>query len=534
MGLSSKQTTLILDTLAGLFTIAGLVGLIISCVELVNLNAKVYNPWFLTIWLTLFMLFYGLQIPWNLHLAPLRGSKTALANFIHYMFILVVVFILFVAYYVGYRNDGGSWSLFLIPCIAINAYIAYCRYNLVSKENVQENVQSDEEAAFSDKLLSLETVGLSEDLYFRPKNKTQRTTLVAFAGLNAFLVSISFILIGLLLGGSTLQAHGYRSYPPRGNFYSITYSSGQNQEIMAYCVGAFNASRPTIVFDIGGGGHSSSDLYGLQEALNEQGYRVCTYDYPGCGWSGYAVSNAPSMILDKVLEALNESPPYVLLGTMDGGPERIYEYALAYPQNVKAIIPIDYRPGPTEMEAYKMIRNYTDSQASNYALTTISSRYQLGSIISGIAVQWGLITLFAPPGDTYVPADRQREKLFLNLYNEKQWHTQSIYLLRQIKNISLALGYDTWFTNTQLDAGIPVYWFYNNVNNTRICIEYRYTPIQCQESNEMAQISYKYVQLATNRTAGSKIIQYEDATDMLSQGQYIPWTAQQIVQTIET
>ena len=58
---------------------------------------------------------------------------------------------------------------------------------------------------------------------------------------------------------------------------------------------------------------SSSDLYGLQFALNNAGYRVCTYDYPGTGWSDPGVDAAQPMILDKIVAAIGEPGPFVLL-----------------------------------------------------------------------------------------------------------------------------------------------------------------------------------------------------------------------------
>jgi hypothetical protein len=60
---------------------------------------------------------------------------------------------------------------------------------------------------------------------------------------------------------------------------------------------------------------TSSDLYPFQFALNDQGYRVCTYDYPGTGWSGFGVEASQPMILDKIIDAIDEPGPFVLLVT---------------------------------------------------------------------------------------------------------------------------------------------------------------------------------------------------------------------------
>jgi len=237
-------------------------------------------------------------------------------------------------------------------------------------------------------------------------------------------------------------------------------------------------------------------------------------------------------ILDELMTAANEAPPFILLGTMDGGPERIYDYALKHPEKVTSLIVIDYSPGPPEMEVYRIIRDYTAAEAQAYAVETIQGRYFTGNVVRGIAVQWGLMSQFAPPGTTYLPAALQDEKLFLNIYNEKQWQTQMVYLDNQLNIPSLLFDYDLWSTNRTLAASIPVFWLYNNVNITRQCVEYQYTATQCTEAQETQNVYYPYILQATNMTAGSKVIVYEDATDMLSQGQYISWSVQQILSSI--
>jgi len=411
----------------------------------------------------------------------------------------------------------------LLACVVVNTYVAWVRMQ-TSRAAAAGFVSKDESTplAFG--------INGGRDLD-SPNHKLPWEIAM---GVNAFLVAVVFILTGLLLGGSLVQANGYRSFPPRGNFVSLVSPSGHPLTVMVQCTGAANASQATIVFDVGGGGHSSTDLYGMQLALNDAGHRVCTYDYPGCGWSGYGDDALQPQILEQILTAINEPAPYILLGTMDGGPTRIYDYALRYPQNVRALVVIDYSPGPSEMEGYKIMRNYTDSQATEYAVETIQSRFDLGNIVRGLAVQWGLMSIFAPPGTTFVPASMQTEKLFLNLYNEKQWQTQVAMLARQIADPPLLFGYDLWATNRTLSDTIPVWWFYNNVNITRTCVDYAYTTTRCEEAQKSQSMTYPYIVQATNMTSGSKIIQYEDARDMLSQGQYIPWTVGLILENINS
>ena len=81
-------------------------------------------------------------------------------------------------------------------------------------------------------------------------------------------------------------------YPPRGQFVHISFPTGETRRVHVWCTGppATSTRRPTFFFDCGGGGHSMSDLWGLQFALNAAGRRVCTYDPPGTAWSDFPVA----------------------------------------------------------------------------------------------------------------------------------------------------------------------------------------------------------------------------------------------------
>lgn len=512
---------------------AGLVGLAINASLLDDFTAPTLGPHFLDVYMATLLCFFALQIPWMLHLAPLRQRYLATTLFAMYVVLCCIAVILCVANYVGYRNSGATWALFLIAAVAADAWLAWGRVQLVSRHDNSGGDVDNNNKKGSSGFVASSTWDDAPLPYHgpyvyqatqQPETGSKRTGLLVAAGFNALVLAIAFLISGLLLGGSTVQANGYRSYPPRGQFVTI----GNNLHVMVYCTGTFNATVPTFVFDVGGGGHSSSDVYGMQDALNSMGYRVCLYDYPGCGWSDPGDNVSQPMILDQVLTAINEPPPYVLVGTMDGGPDRMYQYALAFPANVKALVSIDYAPGPPEMAQYQIVRNYTTAQAQDYASTTIAGRYALGNLIRGAGVQWGLMSALAPPTTTFVPADRQMEKIFLNLCNEKQWQTQVLVLAYQLSNITLLFQYDTWGTRHTLSPSIPVLWLYNNLNMTRVCVQNNYTPEQCSEASAIQQLTFTYIQQATNMTVGSKIIQYNDATDLLSQGQYIPWTMQQI------
>ena len=65
------------------------------------------------------------------------------------------------------------------------------------------------------------------------------------------------------------------------------------------------------------------------------------------------------------------------------------------------------------MLTYQMFNNWTLDETRSFAKTTLTQRMVAGDIIRGFGAAWGLIPLFAPPGASYVPADRARESIFL-------------------------------------------------------------------------------------------------------------------------
>ena len=128
---------------------------------------------------------------------------------------------------------------------------------------------------------------------------------------------VAFLITGLLLGGAYLQANGYRTYKPEGTFVTITYPNGYKQKILTNCLGNYNPDLPTLWIEVGGGGHSMSDLWGLRDYIQTNyGRRYCSYDMPGTGWSDFAVTLQP-LITSQVIQAMNEPGPFICLGTMD-------------------------------------------------------------------------------------------------------------------------------------------------------------------------------------------------------------------------
>lgn len=89
-----------------------------------------------------------------------------------------------------------------------------------------------------------------------------------------------------------------------------------------------------------------------------------------------------------LLAAQNEPGPFILLGDMDNGPDRIYEYALAHPATVAALIPMQFCI--PEMLTYQMFHNWTYSQTRSYAQATLLQRRTFGDLIRGFGAVWGV------------------------------------------------------------------------------------------------------------------------------------------------
>lgn len=269
------------------------------------------------------------------------------------------------------------------------------------------------------------------------------------------------ITLTFLLGGAGTIAAGWQRYHRRGVQYDLR-PAGVPALIHAWCSGpSYSPSRPTIWLDCGGGGHSSSDVYGLQLALNAGGHRVCVYDPPGTGWSPLLQAadtigaTAPAQLL-ALSQAMGERGPFILVGTMDGGAERIYAFALAHPALVRALVPMQY--GVAEFTGWAQYQGLAvgDPAVLAYAQAQIQARVGMCDLIRTLGTGWGLVPLFAPSSPRFVPPSAQQECHFLNLFHEGQWDMQCRLLAAQVRNPATIMAPSLWQSNRTLGASIPV------------------------------------------------------------------------------
>jgi hypothetical protein len=220
-------------------------------------------PNFLGLWLASLTFVFSLQSFYIRKSEPLTRFRSRV-NVYYYALLCVVSALLCIGYFVGYRPDGGAWSIALFLAALLDL--------LLSRRN-------DADATWRSSPFSTQRIGLID---YNTQAKPARHPLPRLAvAANTTLRAIALILAALLLGGCWVQAIGYRMYPPRGQFVKLNYAAGQTQAIHVYCAGERNSTLPTFWFVGGGGGHSMSDLWGLQAALVDRSRRVCQYDVPG-------------------------------------------------------------------------------------------------------------------------------------------------------------------------------------------------------------------------------------------------------------
>jgi len=299
------------------FFFASVVGLV---VQLDNLNTgnseQVLKPFVSGVWLCTFTLVFSLQ---GLFILKFHVPQSPLL----YLALAVLAAALGMGYFVGFRIDAGLWAAILIAQLLFNSWLA-SQEGCTVLDPDEQNVYT--ELASPDASMRLCSPGS------------------AWRTCNNVLVGLTCFFMVMLEGGCWLQAIGYRKYSPQGTFVTVQVLN-VNLTLLTKCEGQFDPALPTFWFEVGGGGHSMSDLWGLRDELvHTYGRRVCSYDMPGTGWSDPAVAGAPT-IIHAVMTAmhkekvLNASEKFILLGTMDDADTRILDYYLSYPNNTVALVP---------------------------------------------------------------------------------------------------------------------------------------------------------------------------------------------------
>ncbi len=452
---------------------------------------------------------------------------------------LLAVPVLATLYAVGYRLDAAAWCVPLFAALLLSAQRqlgvggkgwlpwAACPPTAPQDPRSPRLLQEEEQHAPS---LNAEgaPAAASTPPTCRPQCRacccppagTPVPQRLAFFAHGALWCAATVFLL-LLLGGAGVTAVGWRRYGRRGTQYDLT-PFGQRALVHAWCTGPpYNASRPTIFMDFGGGGHSMSDAFGLQFALNGAGWRTCTQDPPGTAWSPL---RDPADQLDAnaaarqraLIEAMGERGPFVFLASMDGGAERIYQFALRYPALVAALVPMQYS-GLPEFSGYAVYHGLApDSPAVvAYAQAQIAPRVGLCDAIRFVGVPWGLMPLLVPSSPRFVPPQLEGECHFLNLFHEGQWDMQCRLLFAQVQAPSTIMQPSLWSSNRSLAQGIPVLAIGNFLSAEGVCPAAMLHGEDCEILKITNTLSLQAMQNMTRMSPGSRFVNIcaSDASD---------------------
>ena len=451
--------------------------------------------------------------------------------------------LLVLAYFIGFRVDGGMWSLVLLTAVLLNLYVTV-RRAVSSGGHANDGVDVDWPTPSTERASSAAARCLALRSYCAQPAPRRCAPLISRGASRARCTAdvmhgvarwTALTLVIAQLGGAWLQAAGYRKYPPRGNFYDVEVSGhAGTQRLHAYCTGPVNASRPTIWLEIGGGGHSSTDFLDVQDGLNAASWRTCTYDPPGCGWSGYFVTALPMQLTAQLMAAMGEPGPFIILGDMDDGAERAYSYALAYPDTVRAVIALQYG-GSGEFTTLASFYGWSADETKRQAVNTLKGRLALGDLIRGLAVQWGVIAALVPQATANASAT-ENEKLFLNILNEKQWSMQCQILAAQIADpASTVLQPSLWQRNRSLAPAIPVFALENQRPVVAVCNDAGYAvgSDDCNLVNYTAAVGHAFMVNMTTMSAGSRLFSLPGGSDdWLGSGNTRNWVTATILTAI--
>jgi hypothetical protein len=257
---------------------------------------------------------------------------------------------------------------------------------------------------------------------------------------------------------------------------------------------------------------------------------------PGTAWSDPIVTGEyNTYITEMVMEAMNEKGPFVMIGSMDDGHLRIYQYALDHPENVKAIIPVNFYNG-TEYTDAMVVDGLSYEEALDMGKKTSFQRMIFGDIYNFFGVSFGIIELFIKPDPLYAPADRALENTFLNLYNEKQWVTNCHWLYNMYINPETQMRYNIFTTKPDLDMSVPILGYVLGQNNDQLnqnCLDYGYTidSTSCENYKQKYYNQISFNEEVVARNPSSKLIICDDCYAPYGNGfiinQYsnIPWFA---------
>jgi hypothetical protein len=262
---------------------------------------------------------------------------------------------------------------------------------------------------------------------------------------------------------------------------------------------------------------------------------------PGTGWSDPMIQDQP-FITQLVMDAMGEVGPFVMIGSMDNGHERIYQYALDHPSNVLALVPVSFA-NYTEATGPMAYYGTSAYDAETNVKKTMFSRMITGDIYNFLGVSFGIIELVLKPSLEYVPQELALESTFLNLYNEKQWVTNCKYLYNCYTDphASGLFSSSLYWSRPDLDPTIAIigYALHRSTENIdSSCLAYSLSSDECSYQHWLyhAEMNFNEQVIARNPQRNKLVLCFNCSQDgngfIMDQEYNIPWFANTMMQSL--
>ena len=337
----------------------------------------------------------------------------------------------------------------------------------------------------------------------------------ALRGINGTLKWLALAFIILLCNGSIVSGAYYLKYPARGVFAHFKSNDGRDVKVHYLCAGPSNG-KPTFMFEADAS-HGLLDFLGLQVWSTAAGRRSCIWDKPGLGYSDYMLYNDWGRIdsyYHNFITAMNETGPFIFV-PWGGGASIVYNYAIAHPEMVNALVFLDVYPENVEFLVPKIFYGWNETYYQEYMKNDINGRWGTFSLINGLGLPWGLVTFFLggnSPNKSF-PEEYLAEKKWY-FEQDKTWTTQKMFLYNYTKI--------TGYLNQTLTQSIPLHHIYTNYTEAKLnadCVKQNLSQIKCDEKLFFNKWTSEAKFNMTKLSLGGKAI--ECTADDCSLGYYV-------------
>lgn len=184
--------------------------------------------------------------------------------------------------------------------------------------------------------------------------------------------------------------------------------------------------------------------FNLKDLLAENGRRSCIWDKPGLGYSDYLYTDMKnySHIYNNMIRAINEKPPYILVGWSTGG-QIIYDYTFNYPEMVHSLVFLDVYPVEIDLKIASILNNWTQSQFNHFRADEFNAKKSKLNEINAFRVPFNFMH------DFYENIDRYSDEINWHYSNEKPWSTARFFL-------SFVQNEPDIFESIKINSSIPV------------------------------------------------------------------------------